>query len=417
MTIFYVRIALFVKKLTLLTPISFILVLVYLSITTEKPTLLPTITEISYRIIIMSPINAAAAVFGHLQHHGDANDLHHSRAPYEENAHSKEEEEVEPNDGDRSATIILLKKFAKFVGNLIHEIGLDEVFFVQPIADITVTARILKDMLTSFMPKSKLQVPDIVEDISLDSSIYTISECQGASHLALLSSEMLLEDDNERLDYSISQLDVLRMSCAASRHLKVDSIDQLPTTIYHEHEEEQNNNELICSSHEDECEEELPGDEQKMTGILNNVLAHQQRSLRQDDHPEFSWMIVPEDPLQDDLTRISQNSSQLQPKEVVVPESISICSSHQSDRKDVDHCVICQGKFKEGENLRVLPCEHMFHCGCIDKLLHNGEGNEVGCPMCKKELEEPQGESYHSDGSVPSWSFKKLGSLLASMSK
>jgi hypothetical protein len=362
----------------------------------------------------MSPIDAAAAVFGQLQHHEA---LHHSRAPYEENAHSKEEEEVEPNDGDRSATIILLKKFAKFVGNLIHEIGLDEVFFVQPIADITVTARILKDMLTSFMPKSKLQVPDIVEDISLDSSIYTISECQGASHLALLSSEMLLEDDNERLDYSISQLDVLRMSCAASRHLKVDSIDQLPTTIYHEHEEEQNNNELICSSHEDECEEELPGDEQKMTGILNNVLAHQQRSLRQDDHPEFSWMIVPEDPLQDDLTRISQNSSQLQPKEVVVPESISICSSHQSDRKDVDHCVICQGKFKEGENLRVLPCEHMFHCGCIDKLLHNGEGNEVGCPMCKKELEEPQGESYHSDGSVPSWSFKKLGSLLASMSK
>lgn len=368
----------------------------------------------------MSPIDAAAAVFGHLQHRENATDLHHhSRAPYEENAHFKEEEEkVESNEGDRSATIILLKRLAKFVGNLIHDIGLDEVFFVQPIADITVTARILKDMLTSFMPKSKLQVPDIVEDISLDSSIYTISECQGASHLALLSSEMLLEDDNERLDYSISQLDVLRMSCAASRHLKVDSIDQLPTTIYHEHEEEQNNNELICSSHEDECEEELPGDEQKMTGILNNVLAHQQRSLRQDDHPEMSWMIVPEDPLQDDLTRISQNSLQQQkPKEVAVPESISICSSHQSDRKDTEHCVICQDKFQEGENLRVLPCEHMFHCGCIDKLLHNGEGNEVGCPMCKKELEEPQGESYHSDGSVPSWSFKKLGSLLASMSK
>ncbi len=369
----------------------------------------------------MSPIDAAAAVFGHLQHHEDATVLHHSRAPYEENAHFKEEEvEVESNEGDRSATIILLKKFAKFVGNLIHDIGLDEVFFVQPIADITVTARILKEMLTSFMPKSKLQVPDIVEDISLDSSIYTISECQGASHLALLSSEMLLEDDNERLDYSISQLDVLRMSCAASKHLKVDSIDQLPTTIYHE-EEQNNNNELICSSHEDEREEELPGDEQKMTGILNNVLAHQQRSLRQDDHPEMSWMIVPEDPLQDDLTRISQNSSQLQPKEVVVPESISICSSHQSDRKDVDHCVICQRKFQEGESLRVLPCEHLFHCGCIDKLLHNGEenakdGDEVGCPMCKKELEEPQGESYHSDGSVPSWSFKKLGSLLASMS-
>ena len=335
----------------------------------------------SYRIIIMSPIDAAAAVFGHLQHYEDATDSHHSRDQYEENAHFKDEEEVESSEGDRSATIILLKKFAKFVGNLIHQTGLDELFFVQPIADITVTARILKEMLPSFMPKSKLQVPDIVEDISLDSSIYTISsECQ-AQHLALLSSEMLLKDDNERLDYSISQLDVLRMSCAASRHLKVDSIDQLPRTIYHE--EEQNNNELICSSHEDECEEELPGDEQKMTGILNNVLARQKQRLRQDDHQEMSWMIVPEDPLRDDLTRISQNSSQQQPKQVVVPESISICSSHLSDNGE--------GNAKDGD--------------------------EVGCPMYEKKIEEPQGESCHSDGSVPSWSFKKLGSILGSMRK
>jgi hypothetical protein len=364
-------------------------------------------------MIIMSPLDAAAAAFGYVQH-GPKNFTQCSHVTNEENICFGK---TEPIQEDSSATAVLFQKFVTLLGSVIHKFGIGETF-VQPIADIRATTRIISEMLTSLIASSsKLPVPDIVEDISLDSSIYTLSEHQtpvgtppqSCGGLALLSSELLLEDDsNERLNYSISQLDVLRMSRAASRRLRVDSIDELPTTIYHEEQ-----NELICSSHE-ECEEELQGDVHVpvVTGIKDTVFQH---TLQQGDCPEFSWLMVPEDPLQDDLTRISKQNDQLG----VVPESISICSSHHSEKKDhdaFDHCVICQEPFQEGENLRVLPCEHLFHCGCIDKQGENSE-EDAGCPMCKKDLQEPQGESYHSDGSVPSWSFKRLGSLLASMSK
>ena len=370
-------------------------------------------------MIIMSPIDAAAAAFGYIQH-SQKNSTQYSHVTNDdENICPNKEESMQE---DSCATSILLKRFASFLGSVMREFGLGETLFVQPISDIRVTALIINEMLTSVITSiSQSQVvPDIAEDISLDSSIYTLSEHKtpvatqplSGGGLALLSSELLLEEnDNERLDYSISQLDVLRMSRAASRRLKVDSIDQLPTTIYHEeseatgHQEEHDGstnqhvekNALICSSHE-QFEEECPAPVVDDTKEI--ALKH---TLQQGNHPEFSWLIVPEDPLQDDLTRISQHDDHLKS----VPETISICSSYHSEEKvrdAFDHCVICQESFQEGENLRVLPCGHLFHYRCIEDMQMIGDTLEedTGCPMCKEDIElQPGGESYHSDGSVP----------------
>ncbi|XP_078443087.1 uncharacterized protein LOC144712692 isoform X2 [Wolffia australiana] len=45
-------------------------------------------------------------------------------------------------------------------------------------------------------------------------------------------------------------------------------------------------------------------------------------------------------------------------------------------------CSICLAKYKNKEELRELPCAHLFHCACVDRWLDTS----ASCPLCKKLL-------------------------------
>jgi len=45
-------------------------------------------------------------------------------------------------------------------------------------------------------------------------------------------------------------------------------------------------------------------------------------------------------------------------------------------------CSVCLEQFKEGEELRMLPCMHRYHRGCIDRWL----SRSPACPVCKHEI-------------------------------
>jgi hypothetical protein len=47
-------------------------------------------------------------------------------------------------------------------------------------------------------------------------------------------------------------------------------------------------------------------------------------------------------------------------------------------------CSICLGEFGEGEDLRMLPCMHVFHVACIDQWLRLSHE----CPLCKRSVVE-----------------------------
>lgn len=48
-------------------------------------------------------------------------------------------------------------------------------------------------------------------------------------------------------------------------------------------------------------------------------------------------------------------------------------------------CAVCLESYREGEKVRVLPCKHRFHMGCIDQWL----SSRRFCPVCKHDASQP----------------------------
>jgi len=190
--------------------------------------------------------------------------------------------------------------------------------------------------------------------VPLDVTVSDIAEAYYA-HQVIDQSEFSSEEGH-RLDYVITQMDIARMARNASRHLDVDSILNLPTVTY-----------------------KSPNRVVQDRGPRSNVPANEEA---------FSFILVEQHKKADEREDSHENHD--------------------------DMCVICLERYKEGERLRVLPCDHSFHVGCIDRWLSGSHSHHEcftsGCPTCKTNAAESQAVS---DGSVPSWAFARLGDALA----
>uniref|UniRef100_A0A8C4QGS1 Ring finger protein 150 n=1 Tax=Eptatretus burgeri TaxID=7764 RepID=A0A8C4QGS1_EPTBU len=55
---------------------------------------------------------------------------------------------------------------------------------------------------------------------------------------------------------------------------------------------------------------------------------------------------------------------------------------NQETEADFDSCAVCIEGYKSSEEVRVLPCKHVFHKNCVDPWLVNHRT----CPMCKLDI-------------------------------
>lgn len=57
------------------------------------------------------------------------------------------------------------------------------------------------------------------------------------------------------------------------------------------------------------------------------------------------------------------------------------CSCSCFDGDGVNECVVCLRNFHGGEEIRSLPCGHVFHKSCVDKWILDYEN--MTCPLCR----------------------------------
>jgi hypothetical protein len=211
------------------------------------------------------------------------------------------------------------------------------------------------------------QVPTTPPQLPKEPMDVSVSDIAEAYYTHQITEELGFDDGNQRLDYVITQMDIARMARNASRHLDVDSILNLPTVTYH-------------------------------AAAVKNQRAVSEQPLEESRDEAWSWMMVQEG------------------KSTDHPSDHTSSSLQANDQTDV--CVICLEHFMDGDRLRVLPCDHSFHMGCIDRWLSGSHSHEAcftsGCPTCKKRPNYL--ESSSSDGSVPSWACTRLGDALAKAS-
>ena len=214
------------------------------------------------------------------------------------------------------------------------------------------------------------------ENVGKDTFDIGISSQAEAYYAHQVTNELMVNPDDHttvlpspsssRLDYVITQLDIVRMHRNASRHLDVESIYKLPTITYR------------ASS----------------KGKVERIPQTSDKSAE-----GWSWMFVPDDNALDSSSLILQGESE-----------------HKYREKESNICVICMENFVDGDRLRILPCNHSFHVGCIDRWLSGScsfdDCHTAGCPTCKKRADACLNDS-NLDGSVPSWAFARLGRSLA----
>lgn len=239
-----------------------------------------------------------------------------------------------------------------------------------------------------------------------------------------LSPHQASDDDSsvtrQRLDYEITQMDIARMTRNASRHLDVDSILTLPTTTYRRKHlatlspsrvRKQN---MTQSAGEQSYHHVCTPIHEENYG--NAVFNKDESQVLEDG---WSFLIV-------SGVKSTEISPKMNSSNTLYPINDDDESSESTTNSD-DVCVICLDPFKEGDRLRVLPCDHSFHVGCIDRWLSGSHSyNEcftAGCPTCKKrptlcsapvvEKEDNHHAEETMSGSVPSWAFANLGSAMA----
>ena len=77
--------------------------------------------------------------------------------------------------------------------------------------------------------------------------------------------------------------------------------------------------------------------------------------------------------------------------------SFLIFRTYRGDREDPDDCSICLDTLTVGDEILLLPCNHVFHKNCMNEWLK--EGRAV-CPVCRQGIMDDDELNWILEGRV-----------------
>ncbi|CAI9756123.1 unnamed protein product [Fraxinus pennsylvanica] len=79
-----------------------------------------------------------------------------------------------------------------------------------------------------------------------------------------------------------------------------------------------------------------------------------------------------------------------QPYGIVLPEYIDDLDvkryENSAENENTVECAVCLCRIDDGDEIRELSCNHLFHRACLDRWLGYGH---VTCPLCRNNVKPP----------------------------
>ena len=88
---------------------------------------------------------------------------------------------------------------------------------------------------------------------------------------------------------------------------------------------------------------------------------------------------------QEMLQAAIQNSMETYHETLFVAQPERKISIHASvlDMDRDEECHLCLENMKQGDQVIILPCEHVFHAPCVDELISH---QHLVCPLCRETI-------------------------------
>ena len=153
-------------------------------------------------------------------------------------------------------------------------------------------------------------------------------------------------------------------------------------------------NDLFNISSNNRSNMELFNNFQHRMRLLNALLAHRRRLILLNEQINHNLNNLGEDEniinanfnfLNEDINAKNNNEELINNLPVFKVDEKFMEKSQREDNKNenFEKCVICMEKYKINDDVKTLPCFHIFHKECIEQWLKAGKDT---CPICKNKV-------------------------------